>query len=191
MPGRLCSKEDVFIKLLYAEDEESMAEAVTDILVFHKYQVDTVYDGEEALEYARKEITRTLIMLSEEPQQSVKQQNEPPVQPEENFEKLFDRFYRADTARTQKKGGYGIGLSVARAIANAHGGSITAEVTKNQEIDFKVVLPIREKKNKINGLCAKESAILTIYDVMRILDGDIEWKKDRQQMMQHLLMLQI
>lgn len=29
------------MKLLYAEDEESMAEAVTDILVFHKYQVDT------------------------------------------------------------------------------------------------------------------------------------------------------
>ena len=48
-----------------------------------------------------------------------------------------------------------------------------------------------EKKSKINGLCAKESAILTIYDVMRILDGDIEWKKDRQQMMQHSLMLQI
>ena len=31
-----------------------------------------------------KEITRTLIMLSEEPQQSVEQQNEPPLQPEEN-----------------------------------------------------------------------------------------------------------
>ncbi len=43
------------MKLLYAEDEESMAEAVTDILTFHKYQVDTVYDGEEALEYARNE----------------------------------------------------------------------------------------------------------------------------------------
>lgn len=43
------------MKLLYAEDEESMAEAVTDIHVFHKYQVDTVYDGEEALEYARNE----------------------------------------------------------------------------------------------------------------------------------------
>lgn len=66
--------------------------------------------------------------------------------PEGNLEKMFDRFYRADAARTQKKGGYGIGLSVARAIANSHGGSITAEVTKNQEIDFKVVLPIREKK---------------------------------------------
>lgn len=38
MPGGLCSKEDIIMKLLYAEDEESMAEAVTDILVFHKYQ---------------------------------------------------------------------------------------------------------------------------------------------------------
>ena len=79
------------MKLLYAEDEESMAEAVTDILVFHKYQVEIgvevvgeAADGEEALEYARKEITRTIIMLSEEPQQSVKQQNEPPVQPDGN-----------------------------------------------------------------------------------------------------------
>ena len=71
------------MKLLYAEDEESMAEAVTDILVFRKYQVDTVFDGEETLEYARKEITWTLIMLSEG-QQSVKQQNELPVQPDGN-----------------------------------------------------------------------------------------------------------
>lgn len=41
-------------------------------------------------------------------------------------DKLFDRFYRADTARTQKNGGYGIGLSVARAIALANKGSIHA-----------------------------------------------------------------
>lgn len=53
------------MKLLYAEDEESMAEAVTDILVFHKYQVDTVYGGEEALEYARKEITTTKCKATE------------------------------------------------------------------------------------------------------------------------------
>ena len=41
-------------------------------------------------------------------------------------ERLFDRFYRADEARTQKSGGYGIGLSAARAIAEAHKGSLGA-----------------------------------------------------------------
>lgn len=40
------------MKLLYAEDEVSMSEAVCDILTYHKYTVDAVYDGEEALEYA-------------------------------------------------------------------------------------------------------------------------------------------
>lgn len=43
------------MKLLYAEDEISMSEAVTDILTFHKYSVDAVYDGEQALFYAMNE----------------------------------------------------------------------------------------------------------------------------------------
>ena len=43
------------MKLLYAEDEPAMAEAVTDILEYHNFTVDTVYDGAEALAYAREE----------------------------------------------------------------------------------------------------------------------------------------
>lgn len=43
------------MKLLYAEDERSMSDAVTDILEYHKYSVDAVYDGEEALAYATSE----------------------------------------------------------------------------------------------------------------------------------------
>lgn len=43
------------MKLLYAEDEISMSEAVVDILTYHKYIVDAVYDGEEALDYALAE----------------------------------------------------------------------------------------------------------------------------------------
>ena len=41
------------MKLLYAEDEISMSEAVVDILEFHKYSVDAAYDGLDALEYAK------------------------------------------------------------------------------------------------------------------------------------------
>ncbi len=47
--------------------------------------------------------------------------------PEGTPEKLFDRFYRGDSARTQKSGGYGIGLSVAEAIVEVHKGKISAK----------------------------------------------------------------
>jgi len=43
------------MKLLFAEDEVSLSEAVVDILTYHNYQVDAVYDGAEALAYARTE----------------------------------------------------------------------------------------------------------------------------------------
>ncbi len=51
-------------------------------------------------------------------------------------EKLFDRFYRADAARTQKNGGYGIGLAVARSIAQANGGTLRAEYLPPDRVDF-------------------------------------------------------
>ena len=40
------------MKLLYAEDERSLSEAVVDVLTFHKYTVDAVFDGQDALDYA-------------------------------------------------------------------------------------------------------------------------------------------
>ena len=42
--------------------------------------------------------------------------------------KLFDRFYRADPSRSAETGGFGIGLSIARGIAEGHHGSISAKV---------------------------------------------------------------
>ena len=43
------------MKLLYAEDERSLSEAVVDVLEYHKYKVDAVYDGQEALDYAEND----------------------------------------------------------------------------------------------------------------------------------------
>ena len=43
------------MKLLYAEDEPTMAEAVVDILTYHNYLVDAVSDGEDALTKALSE----------------------------------------------------------------------------------------------------------------------------------------
>ena len=44
-----------------------------------------------------------------------------------DVDRLFDRFYRPDASRTAATGGFGIGLSIARSIAEAHRGTIRAE----------------------------------------------------------------
>lgn len=54
---------------------------------------------------------------------------------------LFERFYRADEARTQKDGGSGIGLSAAREIVRLHGGKLSAVYGKDQTIEFIAELP--------------------------------------------------
>ena len=62
------------------------------------------------------------------------------VQPIEDPDRLFDRFYRADASRSRETGGYGIGLSAAQAIVQLHKGSIRAECEKGS-ITFTVLLP--------------------------------------------------
>ena len=50
------------MKLLFAEDEIGLSEAVVDILTYHNYQVDAVYDGADALAYARTESYDGMIL---------------------------------------------------------------------------------------------------------------------------------
>lgn len=59
--------------------------------------------------------------------------------PEGDLDRLFDRFYRADVSRSSKTGGSGVGLSVVRAIAEAHGGSATIS-GRDHQITFTVRL---------------------------------------------------
>jgi len=53
--------------------------------------------------------------------------DEGPGIPEHEAQRVFERFYRTDGARSARDGGTGLGLAIARWIVDAHGGAIRAE----------------------------------------------------------------
>lgn len=65
--------------------------------------------------------------------------------PSEALARVFDRFYRADTSRQVRTGGSGLGLTIVRAIVEAHGGTIRAENAPQGGARFIFSLPIAEQ----------------------------------------------
>jgi signal transduction histidine kinase len=62
--------------------------------------------------------------------------------PEEQLQRIFDRFTRGDAGLTQRVGGTGLGLAISKSLAEAHGGSISAESTVGHGSTFRLRLPI-------------------------------------------------
>ena len=56
--------------------------------------------------------------------------------------KIFDRFYKTDTSRSQDKTGLGLGLSIARKIVHLHGGHIVVKSVKGEYTAFEVQIPV-------------------------------------------------
>ena len=61
---------------------------------------------------------------------------------EEDLPHIFDRFYRADAARGTGKGGFGLGLAIAKVVVDRHAGAIAVHSRSGEGSEFRVRLPL-------------------------------------------------
>ena len=67
--------------------------------------------------------------------------NSGPILSPEDLERLFERFYRPDKSRSRKTGGFGLGLSIVKSVATAHGGTVQLAGLPEGGLEVTVTLP--------------------------------------------------
>ena len=71
--------------------------------------------------------------------------------PEDERQRIFERFYRVDRGRSRKQGGTGLGLSIVKHIVQSHHGSVdlVSEVDKGSTFRVSIPLMVAEARNRV------------------------------------------
>ncbi|VAX21785.1 Phosphate regulon sensor protein PhoR (SphS), partial [hydrothermal vent metagenome] len=110
-------------------DEESLCEAVNNLLDNGlKYSRE---GGDVFVRLYKKE--ETVVIEVEDTGAGIEKRDQ---------QRIFERFYRVDKARSRELGGTGLGLSIVKHIAISHGGSVFVESAPGQGSTFRIVLPL-------------------------------------------------
>lgn len=117
---------DITPMLSYTGDEKAIRQ-ITGVLL------------DNAIKYSQStDITLTLRKKGHNLILSVTNSAEPLT--DEQLQQFFDRFYRTEQSRNSEKGGYGLGLSIAKSMVEAHKGKITATAPKTGFVQITVTL---------------------------------------------------
>ena len=105
-------------------------------------KMQRVFDNllRNAVNYSFDNSTIFIIVTQEEKNLHVKFINSGNTIPEQKLARIFEKFFRLDTARSSESGGAGLGLAIAKQIVELHKGNITAKSEK-ETIEFEVILP--------------------------------------------------
>lgn len=94
--------------------------------------------------YPQTEIFLSMKMVDDEVEMVVK--NYGKTIPKDKLERIFEQFFRVDSARSSSTGGTGLGLAISKEIVELHGGTITAK-SEEQTVVFTVRLPVEVRKS--------------------------------------------
>jgi two-component system OmpR family sensor kinase len=90
--------------------------------------------------------TPVTVRVSTEPAESLavlEVSDRGPGVPDSDADRVFERFYRADTSRSRQAGGNGLGLSIVAGLVGAHGGTVSVHNRAGGGATFRATLPLR------------------------------------------------
>ncbi len=135
---------DEFTPVLAQQSLSWDAEIESDIQLFcDPDKLERVFDNliRNAANYSYKNTKISLTLKNDQNKAVITVKNHGQTIPPEKLEKIFQQFFRIDSARSTSTGGAGLGLAIAKEIVDLHGGKIFAE-SANESIFFTVILPL-------------------------------------------------